>query len=354
MKLFNRKPKATVQDAPTEKRNYTSQVVAALQAAVAGDSGDPYGLSTVQACAGLWARSMAMATIDPDNNITNLVNPIVMYNMGRQLLLTGECVYIIRIDNNGQLQLINCQDFDISGGLDWRYKCTVGGPTTNTTFSLPQESVIHVRINTHASEPHKGISPVMLPFTSVKFAAELDQMLKDEAAGNHGYVIPAPTEGMSEDDLRDLKSDLTNIGGKTLLVPTMQRGWSDQNSSPGANNWAPRHIGFNPEDGIVNMHKAISVNIIGSCGVPPELLVGGADGTGRREAWRQFLHGTIQPIADVISVELSNKLDQNITLSFDRLFASDVQGRARAFNSLTSGGLSVQDAARATGVSYSE
>ena len=66
-----------------------------------------------------------------------------------------------------------------------------------------------------------------------------------------------------------------------------------------------------------------------------------------------FLHGTLQGVADVVAAELTEKLETPIRLTFDRLFASDVRGRARAFSSMigTGGqGLDTERAARLAGL----
>ena len=34
-----------------------------------------------------------------------------------------------------------------------------------------------------------------------------------------------------------------------------------------------------------------------------------ADGTGQREAWRRFLHGSVSPVARIVQGELRAKLD---------------------------------------------
>lgn len=58
------------------------------------------------------------------------------------------------------------------------------------------------------------------------------------------------------------------------------------------------------------------------------------------------LHRAVQPVADLLAVELAAKLDApGLRLGFDRLFASDLQGRARAFQSLTGGGMEAERAA---------
>ena len=83
--------------------------------------------------------------------------------------------------------------------------------------------------------------------------------------------------------------------------------------------------------------------------MPVSLFVD-TDGTGQRESFRRFLHSTIQPLARIVESELSTKLESSITLSFDRLFAGDLSGRARAFQSLVGGGMDPGKAAGLAGL----
>lgn len=69
------------------------------------------------------------------------------------------------------------------------------------------------------------------------------------------------------------------------------------------------------------------------------------------EAWRQFLHASVAPQARIIEAELSEKLETEISLSFDRLFASDVMGKARAAASLAGAGVEIDEALRMAGLS---
>ena len=66
------------------------------------------------------------------------------------------------------------------------------------------------------------------------------------------------------------------------------------------------------------------------------------------------LLGTLQPIADQIAVEASQKLGTEISISFDKLFASDLSGRARAFQSIVGGGMPTDKAAGLAGLLESE
>ena len=85
--------------------------------------------------------------------------------------------------------------------------------------------------------------------------------------------------------------------------------------------------------------------ILAACGVPPEMLRQ-SDGTGRREAWRQFLHASIAPVALGVAADLADKLDiPGLALNHDRMMASDIAGKARAVQSLVKGGMDVARAA---------
>ena len=82
----------------------------------------------------------------------------------------------------------------------------------------------------------------------------------------------------------------------------------------------------------------------------PNLFDGSGEGAALRETWRQCLHGTIQPLGNIVQQELQEKLDPGIILDFSPLFASDLMGRARAFQSMINGGMDVAKAAGLAGL----
>ena len=55
-------------------------------------------------------------------------------------------------------------------------------------------------------------------------------------------------------------------------------------------------------------------------------------------------------MADIMAYELSIKFESEFSMSFDKLFASDLATRARAFQSLVGGGMEVERAAALAGV----
>ena len=93
--------------------------------------------------------------------------------------------------------------------------------------------------------------------------------------------------------------------------------------------------------------------VLSACGVPVSLVTD-ADGTSQREAFRRFLTSGIQPVADLVAEELSNKLDQEIRFGFESLYAHDLAGRAQAFQKLAAGGMSIDRALAVSGLAISD
>ena len=130
-----------------------------------------------------------------------------------------------------------------------------------------------------------------------------------------------PTDGDTgdADPFAALKADLAKLRGGVALVETMAGGYSDKGGRPDLD-WKPRRIGAAPPAALNEIRTAAALTVFGACGVPPSLFTLPADGTGQREAWRRFLHGSVSPVARLVEAELRDKLDvPDLALSFDGL-----------------------------------
>ena len=187
-----------------------------------------------------------------------------------------------------------------------------------------------------------------------RLAGNVTHSLADEAGGPTGHVLPVPQGPESEGDadpLADLRADIAALRGRTALVETAAGGWGEGAAAAPAHDWRTARIGAAPGAPLVGLHDSSARAVLAACGVPSALFDAGTDASGRREAWRQFLHGSLQPLAALVAEELAGKLEApGLTLGFDRLMASDLQGRARAFQSLTGGGLAAERAAALAGL----
>ena len=184
-----------------------------------------------------------------------------------------------------------------------------------------------------------------LPSATAALAAALESKLTEEVKGPQGAVIPVPHTG----SLAGLQSDITRLGGKVELVETTAGGYGDVASAPKAD-WMPRRIGADPPESLIELRREVSAGILAAAGCPGSLLLR-TDGTLAREEMRRFLHATIAPVARTIAGELGDKLDTpGLAFDFAALFASDLSGRASAFQSLTKAGMPLQEAATLAGL----
>ena len=75
---------------------------------------------------------------------------------------------------------------------------------------------------------------------------------------------------------------------------------------------------------------------------------------GSRSPLSELLFGVVAPLGRMVQEELQAKLETEITISWEELRASDLSGRARAFQSMVGGGMDVTKAASLAGLMDAE
>ena len=307
----------------------------------------------VEIASGMYQRAFQSARIEPMNELTRLLSPQILGIAGREMVACGESVFPFAFTDDGLVLYIGAA-WDIKGNYDrstWRYRVDLMGPSGNGQKRFDGDSVFHFQYAVHPQTPWKGLSVKSLAVGAGKLKLKIDQKILQEFSAPIGHLIAVPQVVKIGDDdpLAELKRDLQGLKGNTALVETVMGGWGDGRYSEPKRDWTPTRIGPNPPPPIELIRQSITYLYLNAFGIPSSLVGEGSDGTALREGWRQFLHGTIQPIANGMADEISRKADTEVKINFDQLFASDIQGRGRAFNSLTSGGMSVEQAARVTG-----
>ena len=331
------------------RASYTDAAISAILASVSAQGTlDPIRTSAAQTAAGLLGRSLAIASVDP-TLFRSALNPRVLYDIGRALVTVGEDVYLVLVSGGGVVSMQRASDWDVrDGGTGgWRYRLTLPGPTDTHTVDVSADQVFHPRINVSRSEPHRGQSMISLSGHTALTLAAVERTLQHEMSAASGWVLPAPTESISPTDLTELKSDLRSLAGRTSLVPSMATGWGDGRSGA-PSDWQPKRFGGSPPDVLVQLRDSAHNAVLSACGVPVALFTPN-QATGVREAFRQFLHSTLQPIAELILTEAMEKLSDQISFDFSRLMAADVQGKARSAKALVDAGFSLEQAAAMAG-----
>ena len=344
---------------PFEKRDgYTDLVVSGLVVRAEGTAAaDASQTAALEIAAGQWACAMAAARVEPAAGAAAALTPAVMHLAGRQAIRRGEALFVIDVDVFGRVRLMPAWTWDVHGGIDpdslW-YRVEISGPEGSRTRTVPAASVVHLTYATDPASPWRGLSPMALAARSGELAGNLETRLSQEAGAPVGSVIPVPVDGGdggSDDPLADLKSDLRASRGGVSLVETTAAGFGEGRGAAPLQDWKPRRFGADPPDALRGLRSDVYEAVCAACGVPPQLAMGQSDGTLARESWRRFVMGRVEPLARTWAGELSRKLDApGLVLSFRELWAHDQAGRAAAFAKLVFGGMSLADAAAASGV----
>lgn len=345
---FRRRTERRQQAPATGSGGYTDLLVnAILQASVGGSDDSPAVTAALEGVTALYARAFSAAQVE---GAAGLIGPSMMAAVARDLLRHGDSVWLLH--SGERLRLLQVSHFDVFGGIDpdsWRYEVDVVSPSSGSrTRRVGADEVLHFRYAVDRTRPWRGVPPLSWASGTGGLLAIVEKVLSDESRGTRGYVLPIPSGG-EDADVESLKTDLRALGGGTALVETTAAGWGAGSQSSPSQDWRPQRIGPNYPQAVVQLRTDIEHAVATACGVPLVLLTGGIQAS-LREGWRLFLHGSVAPLGRIVTEEASAKLSRMVSIDWTQLYAADVQGRARAFQSMTGGGMDAAVAARLAGL----
>ena len=342
---------------------YEASLLAQFESNAAGGSSAKVGaIAALEAASGLVARCLASARVEGPANLAAACTPAVLAQTGRSLIRSGESVHAIHVDVTGRVRLGVAGHHDVYGPADpseWTYRVSEYGPSGTGHRLLPAAGVVHVRYLTDPIRPWAGVGPLQAAQIAGRLSAEVGNALADGESGPRGNLLPLPIDPEPDPDdpdadpLAGLKADLRNLRGRLAFVESTQTMHAGAPGSAPRSDWETKRIGANPPAGEVSLLERSFLEVLSACGVPPGLFATGAD-AGQRESFRRFLHATLDPLSKLIAAELSDKLEAPLTLNLDGLFAADLAGRARAFQSMTGAGMPLERAAALSGLMGAE
>ena len=308
----------------------------------------PSATSALESCAGLTGRGFASAEVSGPDSLTRALTPGCLELVGRSLIRRGELVLLIDT-SSGVLKLLPAETHDVAGGPDpstWTYRLTLGGPSRTETYDfLPAASVLHFKYGVDASSPWRGNGPISVAALAGRLSAETVRVLADESSGPIGSLLGVPVDG-DDNTVSGLKADIANAKGKVALLEAGD--WGNAGGDAKVSLKTER-FGANPPASLVELMSVASKEIYAACGFNAALW-GGGQAASVREAWRLALFGVLSPLGKLVESELQAKLDDEVSLTWTELRASDLQGRARSVQSLVGAGVPVQAAAKEAGL----
>ena len=344
--------------AERRQADVTALALQALQSQAS--TGGSSATAATEMAAGLLARSLAGAKVSGPGYIRAAVTPGVLAQIGRALILRGESMHMIDVSEAGIVRLFPVASWMFTGSYDqksWVVDVDLAGPSMTTTRRVGYEGVVHVTWGTNPGSPHAGVSPLKFSAISSKLNSEVERSLADEVSGPIANLLAVPDSASGEnadgdpaaDPLAALSGDIRNARGRSILVETTSGGWGEGRSAAPRKDFVPSRLGPAPGAALVQLRADAQYAILAACGVSPSIFDPSAPGTAQREGLRRTFLNLVQPIARLVQLELSVKLEAEIRLDFDQ-WAGDLVGRASAFSKLVQSGKSLDEAANLTGL----
>ena len=213
----------------TRADNYAEAVLAHLINQAEGKDAAATESGAVEFASSLVARCFASATLkNVRPAIADLLTPSMMSTIGRGLIRSGECVYLIRSERKG-IRLFPASTWQISGEFNpssWMYKVELAGPDRTATVTVSEDRVLHFKYASDGKRPWSGIGPLSGGRLAARLSAESNTMLADLTSGPRGSLLPLPKNPDSTVD--DLIAKMRVLSGGMNIVESQNSGWGDK------------------------------------------------------------------------------------------------------------------------------
>ena len=321
--------------------SYTQAVTASLVSQASGRDYLAKDTAVAEIAGGLYQRSFMAAEVKAKPVLQRAINPRMLGIAGRELILYGNSVWAIKTSDNGVL-LKHPEHWELLENKSedrYFYKLTY---TNNKQETLPETSVIHFKYGLDSYNNLVGISPLASGHETTRLAAGLETKLADEAANSpSGYILPLPRVA---DTIEKIREAIGQLKGKILLVETTQGGWGEGKIASPSKDWETKRVGFEPPKTALDTRDQTNRLLLEACGIPYSIIQD--NGVGQRSAYSRFIHTSLEPLSYEMEWELSNKLNDKVKLTFNRLTThTDLSTKAKSFKALVDSGMPAKEAA---------
>jgi len=306
---------------------YTAQMIQARTAYITGTNGRAELTATVQGAVTLWENGLSVADVDGTDLLTRRTLAIA----GRMLALRGETLFYITDE-----ALIPVSDWDLSTRLSrpTAYRLTLPDVSGGKSVTALAGEVLHFRIGADAIQPWYGTAPLKRSSLSADLLEIIERALVevygDAPLGSS--IVPMPET--PETDLADIARGFRGSRGKVLVRESVQV--QAAGGPAPAQDWRANDL--TPDLSKALLDKTLDQardQINAAFGILPGLNNKSTTGPMVREAQRHLASWTLQPMAEGMAEEATDKLGSVVTLDVMRpLQAFDSGGRARTVTAL--------------------
>lgn len=306
---------------------YTAQIMEARAAYISGADGTAELTATVQSCVSLWENGLSVADVSG----TDLLTKRALALAARALALRGEAVFVIE---GGRL--VPCSDWDLTTrfSMPTAYRVSIpdtGGGKTRTALA---GEVLHFRTGADVNMPFVGTPPLRRSGLTAALLQNvettLSEVFRDAPIGSS--VVPFPES--PETDMNALARGFRGYRGRVQIRESVN---VTAGGGPAPQtDWKP--IGLTPDISKAMTRETLSAArdaVQMAFGVLPAMANAATTGPMVREAQRHLAQWALQPMAEAMAEEASEKLGSVIKIDCMRpLQAFDAGGRARALTAI--------------------
>ena len=304
-----------------------------------------YETAAVEFAVGIVGRA-AMAAEVKVSGAT--LDPYTMAQLFRETILLGESVHVIDLNRRtGMTRLLPIATRPIiTGGSTperWRYEIKLPRPNGEDPLDIDQlpsrnvgaEGMVHVRYMPYPLAPWIGVSPLQSARFTAETLARIERSLQDDAKIPTGAILPQP-DGISDAGITQVKTAVTAGKGGLTLIETTRGGFGLGKESAPERDWDQKRFGANAPASSIQLWEAAMLAVMAALGVPPSLYT--SQGAALRESYRHLFGSLMEPLGKLIEAELSEKLDEEITIRWPERLKSDISAMSRGFSSLAKDG----------------
>ena len=207
--------------------------------------------------------------------------------------------------------------------------------------------MLHFRVNVDPARPWKGRPAHSIASATAATAAAAEKSAEGEARFPISKLIPlvqSVTPDQHGEFMEGWKREMAK--GGIFLLPMSARSENSRINRPTVETVHP-----DPTQGHLELRKSAALELLTAMGVPASLVDPAADAGSQREAYRRFVHLTLEPLARIVEAEFSSKLGVECGIDFGSLFAADLAGRGRALKQMVESGVALPEALAIVGLS---
>ena len=304
-----------------------------------------YETAAVEFAVGIIGRA-AMAAEVKVSGAT--LDPHTMAQLFRETILLGESVQLIDLNRRTNdlrlLPVLPCPP--ITGGPapeSWRYEVRLPRPNGEDPLDADQlpvrnvgaEGIVHVRYMTHPHAPWIGVSPLQSATRTAETLGLIERSLSQDSSIPTGGIMPQP-DGISDQGIAGIKAAVSAGKGALTLIETTAGNFGLGPAGAPQRDWEQKRFGAMAPATSIQLWESAMLAVLAALGVPPSLYT--SQGAALRESYRHLFGSTIEPLAALIQAELSEKLEEEVTIRFPERIRSDVSALSRGFKGFVEAG----------------